>query len=157
MASYPWCNKGLLLGTQLSEPGSLPPQEVRVKENNEDGLYFPHICLFHRVWFHFILTFQHWWWWWWWGGFSALRIVGLRKTHPLSIVPLLQDPLMSVYLKNCIHSCGKYGSYSTLMGRGLLWYFLQFWRKGQQFSQALDINNIVYAVSTLLVLCLCRP
>lgn len=24
-------------------------------------------------------------------------------------------------------------------------------------SQALDINNIVYAVSTLLVLCLCRP
>lgn len=42
-------------------------------------------------------------------------------------------------------------------GRGLLGYFLQFGRKVLQLSQAWDINNIVYAVSTPLALCLHGP
>lgn len=68
------------------------------------------------------------------GDFLPLQLVaGWRETHPLLIVPLLQDPLMSVYLKNCLHSCGKYGSYSTLMGGGYSDTSCNFGGKGSSF------------------------
>lgn len=106
--------KRLLLGIWLLEPSLCLHMRSQMKPNHENAAQcFSHLP-FCCVGFHFVVTVKHCLW----LGFSALALAGQRRTHPLLIVLLIRDPLMSVYLKNCIHSCGKYGSYSTFMEGG---------------------------------------
>lgn len=113
MAGYSGRSISLLLATQLREPSLCPHMRSKVKQNNENVQDFSHLP-FCCVWFYLVLTLKHCLW----PGFSALPLAGRRGTHPLLIMLLPRDPLMSVYLKNRIHSCGKYGSYSTFVDGG---------------------------------------
>ena len=126
----------------------LPSQEVQSEGEQQKWSVFSALllCLAHLV-----LTFKHCLW----LGFSALSVAGQRRSSFINYAPALR--YFNVSISEKFYPClWKIWFLFHLNGWGLLRYFLQFWRKAQQFSQALDINNIVYAVSTLVVLCLCR-
>lgn len=126
----------------------LPSQEVKSEAEQWKWSAFLTFCC---VWLH--LGFN----------FSALFMAGIfcafscrfEEITLINYAPVLRS--CNVRISEKFYPClWKIWFLFLLNGWELLRYFLQFWRKTQQFSQDLDINNIVYAVSTLVVLCLCK-
>lgn len=136
------CSSSLPVGIRQQGPSTGPCTRSKVKENNEHAQCFSHLP-FCCVCLPLVLSWRHCLW----PGLSALPLPARGEPVLYSLCSCFQIlDCLSVYLKHCLHSSGKYGSHSILRGWGLTLILPAIWEESAPVFSGLGYKQH----------CLCR-